>query len=118
MHDKDPRRRCFHCVFTNTKGTNKKMGIITPKLLASLFAKPSRRRRKHHSSHGRQRKRARGSNENHSVKQVSNEQPECPPSPLLMPPPYGKEEMKEPDSTNSMKSDDIYIEEMSIDDIM
>merc|ERR1712014_80369 len=66
MSDKDPRRRCFHCVFTNSKGTNGSLGIITPELLASLFATPlrnSRRKKNHYSSHGasaHQRKRARG----------------------------------------------------------
>jgi len=101
MSDKDPRRRCFHCVFTNSKGTNGCLGIITPELLASLF-KPSRRRKKHLLSshhHGHQsRKRARGSSssnekqqQQHSVKQISNAQPEKPPSPLLMPPPHEEE---------------------------
>jgi len=103
MADDDPRRRCFHCVFTNSKGTNGSLGIITPELLASLFAKPLRRRKKHHSSHSHQRKRSRGgarqsvSNEKHDVQTVSNEQPERAPSPLLMPPPgpLGEEETKE-----------------------
>merc|ERR1711862_448496 len=103
MADKDPRRRCFHCVFTNSKGTNGSLGIITPELLASLFAKPLRRRKKHHSSHSHQRKRSRGgarqsvSNEKHHVQTISNEQPERAPSPLLMPPPgpLGEEETKE-----------------------
>lgn len=103
MADNDPRRRCFHCVFTNSKGTNGSLGIITPELLASLFAKPLRRRKKHHSSHSHQRKRSRGgarqsvSNEKHHVQTISNEQPERAPSPLLMPPPgpLGEEENKE-----------------------
>merc|ERR1711897_31438 len=67
MSDKDPRRRCFHCVFTNSKGTNGSLGIITPELLASLFSTPlrsSRRKKNHFSSHiggaGNPRKRARG----------------------------------------------------------
>merc|ERR1712014_401125 len=66
MADDDPRRRCFHCVFTNSKGTNGSLGIITPELLASLCATPlrnSRRKKNHYSSHGasaHQRKRARG----------------------------------------------------------
>ncbi len=49
MDDKDPQKRFFHCVFTNCRGTNGALGSITPKLLASLFAKPSRR--KHHYAH-------------------------------------------------------------------
>jgi len=112
MSDKDPRRRCFHCVFTNSKGTNGSLGIITPELLASLFAKPLRnsRRKKHYPSHGagahqHQRKRARGgttrigqsvststtknNEQEHCVQHIvsTNDQDEQPPSPLLMPPP-------------------------------
>jgi len=98
MKDKDPSRRCFHCVFTNSKGTNGSLGIITPELFASLFATPLRtgRRKKHYSSHGassHQRKRSRGGTkpdeEKHCVQQIisTNEQFERPPSPLLMPPP-------------------------------
>merc|ERR1712238_360128 len=55
MTDKDPKKRCFHCVFTNSKGTNGSLGIITPELLASLFATPlrsSRRKKNPFSSHG------------------------------------------------------------------
>lgn len=111
MSDKDPRRQCFHCVFTNSKGTNGSLGIITPELLASLFAKPQRnsdrRKKNNYSSHGggghqHQRKRVRGGTtrigqsvstsapksdeQNHCVQHIvsTNEQP---PSPLLMPPP-------------------------------
>jgi len=110
MSDKDPRRRCFHCVFTNFKGTNGSLGIITPDLLASLFAKPlrsSRRKKRYYSSHignghQHQRKRARGGTtrvgqsvstanneqQEHCFQQVStNEIHESSPSPLLMPPP-------------------------------
>jgi hypothetical protein len=47
MADKDPRRRCFHCVFTNCRGTNGALGTLTPELLASLFSIPPRRHRKH-----------------------------------------------------------------------
>jgi PAS domain S-box-containing protein len=114
MSDKDPRRQCFHCVFTNSKGTNGHLGIITPELLASLFAKPvrntNRRKKNNYSTHGggghqHQRKRARGGTtrvgqsvststpksdeQNHCVKHIvsTNEEHEKPPSPLLMPPP-------------------------------
>ena len=110
MADKDPRKRCFHCVFTNSKGTNGSLGIITPELLSSLFAKPlrsSRRKKKRYSSHGcghqHQRKRARGGTtrvgqsvsttindeQKHGVKHIlsTNEQHERSLSPLLMPPP-------------------------------
>jgi len=106
MSDKDPSRRCFHCVFTNSKGTNGSLGIITPELLASLFAKPlrnSRRKKNHYSSDNgganqHQRKRARGGTtrigqsvstsytENYETKHC-DEHHEMPPSPLLMPPP-------------------------------
>ena len=40
MSDDDPRKRCFHCVFSNCTGTNGTLGILTPDLLASLFATP------------------------------------------------------------------------------
>ena len=111
MSDKDPRRRCFHCVFTNSKGTNGSLGIITPELLASLFSTPlrnSRRKKNHFPSHGagaHQRKRARGGTtrvgksvststakndeQKHCVEHIvsTNENRVNPPSPLLMPPP-------------------------------
>jgi len=121
MTDKDPRKRCFHCVFTNSKGTNGSLGIITPELLESLFAKPlrgSRRKKKHYSSHQQhQRKRARGettrvgqsvdtssTNNNdeleheheqkHCVEHTlsTNEQIEESPSPLLMPLSHSEED--------------------------
>jgi len=116
MADNDPKRRCFHCVFTNSKGTNGSLGIITPELLASLFSRPLRRRKKHHSSHGHQRKRARGSTERHCVKQISNEQPETPPSPLLMPPPHCDVQMKEEDSSKTNEFEDV-VTERPINDI-
>merc|ERR1712238_368915 len=108
MTDKDPKKRCFHCVFTNSKGTNGSLGIITPELLASLFSTPYRRRKRHHSSRGHQRKRARGSNERHCVKQISNELPETPPSPLLMPPPHCEVQImrEEEDSLNTNETED------------
>jgi len=113
MTDKDPKKRCFHCVFTNSKGTNGSLGIITPELLASLFSTPYRRRKRHHSSRGHQRKRARGSNERHCVKQISNEQPETPPSPLLMPPPHCEVQImrEEEDSLNTNETEDDETEE-------
>jgi hypothetical protein len=37
MADEDPRKRCFHCVFTDCPGTNGTLGFITPELLALLF---------------------------------------------------------------------------------
>lgn len=57
MADKDPRKRCFHCVFTNCPGTNGALGIITPDLLAELFGTSERSSKKlkrhyhHHSQH-------------------------------------------------------------------
>ncbi|KAL3904684.1 MAG: hypothetical protein SGILL_009972 [Bacillariaceae sp.] len=50
MGDKDVRKRCFHCVFTNCRGTDGALGSITPELLASLFSAPPRRRKKHPQS--------------------------------------------------------------------
>ena len=38
MSDDDPRKRCFHCVLTDTPSTSTgKIGTITPELLAMLF---------------------------------------------------------------------------------
>jgi hypothetical protein len=59
MNDKDPRKRCFHCVFTNCPGTNGALGSITPELLASLFdvseSKRKKTKRHHHKKHKRAR---------------------------------------------------------------
>ena len=55
MADKDPRKRCFHCVFTNCPGTNGALGSITPELLASLFTSseiPNKKKKKSKSHHG------------------------------------------------------------------
>ena len=117
MSDKDPRRRCFHCVFTNSKGTNGSLGIITPELLASLFATPLRTSRRH------QRKRSRGGTtrvgqsvststannkeQKHCVQHIvsTSEQHENPPSPLLMPPPGPpiEESSKKEDESKTVK---------------
>lgn len=40
MPDEDVRKRCFHCVFTDYKGSDGRMGFITPELLARLFTGP------------------------------------------------------------------------------
>ena len=38
MSDDDPRKRCFHCVLTDTPSTSSgKIGVVTPELLAMLF---------------------------------------------------------------------------------
>lgn len=42
MADEDPRKRCFHCVFTDCPGTNGALGSITPELLAMLFKQPKK----------------------------------------------------------------------------
>lgn len=39
MGDEDPRKRLFHCVFTDCPGTNGSLGSITPELLAMLFTR-------------------------------------------------------------------------------
>ena len=54
MADDDPRKRCFHCVFSNCTGTNGTLGILTPDLLASLFAtpEPARKKSKRHHQRG------------------------------------------------------------------
>jgi hypothetical protein len=38
MTDVDPRKRCFHCVLTDSPCTNGDIGRITPELLEILFA--------------------------------------------------------------------------------
>lgn len=40
MPDEDVSKRCFHCVFTDYKGADEKMGFISPELLAKLFTGP------------------------------------------------------------------------------
>jgi hypothetical protein len=40
MTDQDPRKRCFHCTFTNCPGTDGALGTITPDLLVALFTSP------------------------------------------------------------------------------
>lgn len=57
MADEDPKKRCFHCVFTDCPGTNGALGSITPELLALLFTAPEPKRKKSKSS--RKHKRAR-----------------------------------------------------------
>ena len=61
MTDKDPRKRCFHCTFTNCPGTNGALGSITPDLLTALFTAPetSKTNTGHHHHHRRKHKRAR-----------------------------------------------------------
>jgi len=126
MSDEDPRRRCFHCVFTNSKGTNGALGIITPELLASLFSTPLRNSNRRHkkSSHQHQRKRARGGTtrvgqsvstsivekdeKKHHVQHIlsTNEEDEKPPSPLLMPPPGPPaEDNSKPEESESKASE-------------
>lgn len=39
MADEDPRKRLFHCVFTDCPGTNGTLGSITPELLSMLFTR-------------------------------------------------------------------------------
>lgn len=41
MADKDPKKRCFHCVFTDLPGTNGALGSVTPELLSFLFSNQS-----------------------------------------------------------------------------
>lgn len=57
MADEDPKKRCFHCVFTDCSGTNGALGSITPELLALLFAPPEPKRKKSKSSRKHKRSR-------------------------------------------------------------
>jgi len=38
MADDDQQQRCFHCILSDCPGTNGKIGIVTPELLAMLFS--------------------------------------------------------------------------------
>jgi hypothetical protein len=38
MADEDPRKRCFHCVLSDTPGTKEAIGPITPELLEMMFS--------------------------------------------------------------------------------
>lgn len=38
MYDEDPRKRCFHCVLTDSPGTKGELGVVTPELLETLFS--------------------------------------------------------------------------------
>jgi hypothetical protein len=37
MKDADPKKRCFHCLFTDCPSSNGTLGSVTPDLLATLF---------------------------------------------------------------------------------
>lgn len=39
MADEDPRKRLFHCVFTDCPGTDGALGSVTPELLTKLFTR-------------------------------------------------------------------------------
>jgi hypothetical protein len=51
MDDEDPNKRCFHCVFTNCKGTDGALGLITPELFEALFTEPDVKKSKSHRHH-------------------------------------------------------------------
>jgi len=57
--DPDPRKRCFHCTFTDCPGTDGSLGIVTPDLLAALYSDPERPNLKQHTHNRRKHKRAR-----------------------------------------------------------
>lgn len=57
MEDEDPHRRCFHCVFTNSRGKDGALGSITPEFLELLFSVPEQDQKS-----GRESKRARMTN--------------------------------------------------------
>jgi hypothetical protein len=40
MPDDDVRKRFFHCVLTDSRGTDGQLGFITSELLAKYFADP------------------------------------------------------------------------------
>lgn len=63
MTDKDPRKRCFHCVFTNCPGTEGALGSITPELLGSLFSQAETSSKGGKTHHHSKSKRARLQND-------------------------------------------------------
>ena len=56
--DPDPRKRCFHCTFTDCPGTNGALGIVTPDLLAALYSNPEKLNLEQHTHYRRKHKRA------------------------------------------------------------
>jgi hypothetical protein len=112
MPNKDPSRRCFHCVFTNCRGTGGALGSISSELLASLFSTPLRRWKKHlppqqHQHNRRHRaKRARidegqSSGRTFTTGSSSNNEPSPPP-----PPTYSVNEREDEDDDGDKLSGD------------
>ena len=56
--DPNPRKRCFHCTFTDCPGTNGTLGIVTPDLLAALYSNPEKLNLEQHTHYRRKHKRA------------------------------------------------------------
>jgi PAS domain-containing protein len=73
MSDRDPRKTCFHCTFTNCPGTNGALGSITNDLLVSLFASTESSQKKSNSRHRRKHKRARIQEEIPSAEDASKD---------------------------------------------
>lgn len=42
MSDEDPRKRCFHCAFTDFPGSNGTMGVVTQDALSLMFTKKAK----------------------------------------------------------------------------
>jgi len=66
-----PRRRFFHCVFTNCMGRNGNPGVLSPELLASMYTPQERPQKKskrhHHRKHSKGRGRVSPAEENTPV---------------------------------------------------
>ncbi|KAL3942746.1 MAG: hypothetical protein SGBAC_003121 [Bacillariaceae sp.] len=58
ISDPDPRKRCFHCTFTDSPAANGTLGIVTPDLLAALYSNPEKLNLEQHPRYRRKHKRA------------------------------------------------------------
>jgi hypothetical protein len=76
MADQDPRKRCFHCTFTNCPGTDGALGTITPDLLVALFKPPESSNTKSSSRRKYKRARIQENNEMNPEESRSSQQQE------------------------------------------
>ena len=72
LADEDPKKRCFHCIFTDQPGKDGALGIISSQLLDSLYSKseyPHKKLKRHHN-HRRKKQRALISQEGSNVTEI------------------------------------------------
>lgn len=58
ISDPDPRKRCFHCTFTDSPAANETLGIVTPDLLAALYSNPEKLNLEQHPHYRQKHERA------------------------------------------------------------